>query len=250
MTRRKLLGTTAMPDLGAEAPKVEDDLNGAIGAAAGESAGEPGPEPAPEAPEIQPAGSFPSVDDAFADMSKPPPAPPIEHLRLDHSSTPPRGAFRVQPREGEGFFLWMFAIPYGEALQGEAFVHPIIATLRESIMRECPALVPKRFEIRLIREASGKYSLLEVPADPLQTKRAEDTRQSFLKLIARGERECIVGEKLAGNWVVTPAATELPDEWPEQTLGQLVRLTYLEGLVATMDNPILLRFRKKIPPKK
>ena len=76
MTRRnKLLGTTAMPDIGAEAPKIEDDLNGAIGAASGESAIEP--EPAPEAPEIQPTGSFPSIADAYADMSEPPPIPPV-----------------------------------------------------------------------------------------------------------------------------------------------------------------------------
>jgi hypothetical protein len=67
-----------------------------------------------------------------------------------------------------------------------------------------------------------------------------------LKLIARAEKECVVGEKLAGNWVVAPAAIEVPDEWPEQTLGELVRLTYNEGLVTTMDNSILLRFRKRI----
>jgi hypothetical protein len=128
-------------------------LNGVIGAAAGESGIEQEPDPAPDAPEIQPAGDFPSIEDAFADISEPPPAPPIQHLRLDHSSTPPRGAFRVQPRDGEGVFLWMFAIPFGEAMQGEAFVHPIIAALRKPILRECPALIPKRFEVRLIREA-------------------------------------------------------------------------------------------------
>jgi hypothetical protein len=233
-----------------EVPKIGDDLDGAIGAAAGELASEHEPEPAPEAPQIQSAGSFPTVDDAFADMSKPPPAPPIEHLRLDHSSTAPRGSFRVKSREGEGFFLWMIATPYGEALQGEAFVHPIIASLRESISRECPALIPKRFEIRLIREASGKFSFLEVPADPLGTRRAEDTRQSFLKLIARAEKESVVGMKVAGNWAVEPAEFEVPDEWPEQSQGELVRLAYLEDLITTMDNPILLRFRKKIKEKK
>ena len=41
MTRRnKLLGTIAMPNIEGEAPKIEDDLNGAIGAASGESEAE------------------------------------------------------------------------------------------------------------------------------------------------------------------------------------------------------------------
>ena len=110
----------------------------------------------------------------------------------------------------------MFALSYGTAMQGEVFVHPIVATLRKSLMRECPALVPKRFEIRLILEASGKFSLLEVPADAVSTVKAEDNRQSLLRLIERAETEWMVPEKLAGKWGATPAAHTFQSRGPSR----------------------------------
>ena len=164
----------------------DHDLNGAIGAAVGGTGGEPELPPDPK-PEIQP-GKTPSIEDAFADMSKPPPAPPAVLLVLDRSSSPPKGAFRVQLRQGTGVFLWMFATPYGESQTGEPFVHPIVASLRSQILLECPALIPVRYEIRLVRSAIGKFSLLEIPADPMKTKKAEATRQSLLQVIEYAER--------------------------------------------------------------
>ena len=160
---------------GGEIPPVQgepiiptDDLNGAIRAAAGEP--EAGSEPPFEKPEIQP-GKTPSIEDAFCDMSQPPPAPPVVLLVLDHSPTPPKGAFRVQLRQGDGVFLWMISVPWGESQAGEAFTYPIIASLRPRILLECPALIPVRFEIRLICHATGKFSLLEIRADPLKTQK-------------------------------------------------------------------------------
>jgi hypothetical protein len=228
-------------------PAVDLDLNGAIGAAVGEPAPEPAPPADIEAPKIQPAGNFPSFKDAFADMSKPPPAPPPQLLVLERSSTPPKGAFRVQPRQGPGLHLWMFALPYGTAMQGEAFIHPIVAALREPLMRECPALVTKRYEIRLILGANGKYALLEVPADKFSTKKAEDARQSLLKLIGLAEGGCTIGEKVpGGNWGATPALCAFPDTWPAQSLVELAASTYDPDMVTNMNNPILQRFRKQI----
>jgi hypothetical protein len=231
---------------GKRADAGDRDLNGVIGAAAGEPV-EPDPRPDLEGPKIQPAGSFPSIEDAFADMSQPPPAPPVQHLLLEHSSTPPRAAFRTQPRVRAGIHLWMFALPYGTAMQGEAFVHPIVVALREPLIRACPALTPRRFEIRLILEASGKYSLLEVPADPALTTRGEETRQSLLRLIEHTEVEWTVPEKLAGGkWGATTAAYFAPTPWPAQSLHELSTLTYRDALIASMDHPILQRYRKKI----
>ena len=203
-------------DPSVESPPTTDDLdlNGVIRAAAGELGINPdGPL---EKPKIQ-SGKTPSIEDAFADMSEPPPAPPVQYLRLAHSSTLPKAAFRVQPRVGDGVHLWMFNLPYGTALQGEAFVHPIVASLRKQLMRECPVLIPNRYEIRLILDATGKYSLLEVPADKLPTKRGEDTRQSFLALLGLAEKEVMFPVKTsAGLWATTRGAIDFPDVWPEQ----------------------------------
>jgi hypothetical protein len=114
-------------------------------------------------------------------------------------------------------------------------------------LRECPALVPKRFEIRLILEANGTHSLLEVPVDPTPIAKREEIRQSLLRLIKRSEGEWTVPEKLvSGKWGATPAAHAFPVPWPEQSLGELSTLTYQDGLIASMDHPILQRYRKKI----
>ncbi len=229
-----------------ETPTVADGLNGVIGAAVGEPADEPELPPDPK-PEIQP-GKTPSVEDAFADMSEPAPAPPVTLLVLDHSPTPPKGAFRVQPRQGNGVFLWMFAIPYGESQTGEAFVHPIVASLRPQILLECPALIPVRYEIRLIRSATGKFSLLEIPADPAKTKKGEATRQSLLQLIGRAEKGALVATKdqgAGGTWCPQDAEVVIPDEWPVQSLLKLVGTTYQADLITVMNHPVLARFRLK-----
>ena len=120
----------------------------------------------------------------------------------------------------------MFALPYGEALQGEAFVHPIVASLREPILRECPALVPKRYEIRLILEASGKYSLLEVPADPAPTKKGEETRQSLLGDRSRGEGSGWSRRSWRGQWGATPAGGSLSRHVARAEPRELVEATY------------------------
>jgi hypothetical protein len=228
-----------------EPPAIADDpLNGVIGAAVGEPADEPELPPDPK-PEIQ-SGKTPSIEDAFADMSEPPPAPPLQYLRLTHSSTLPKASFRVQPRVGEGVHLWMFDLPWGTALQGEAFVHPIVASLRKQLMRECPVLTPKRYEIRLILDATGKYSLLEVPADKLPTKRGEDTRQSFLALLGLAEKEVMFPVKPPGGlWATTRGAIDFPDVWPEQSIGELVSLSYDGELITAMNHAILQRYRIK-----
>ncbi len=222
----------------------DHDLNGAIGAAVG-GTGEPELPPDLK-PEIQP-GKTPSIEDAFADMSKPPPAPPAVLLVLDRSSSPPKGAFRVQLRQGAGVFLWMFATPYGESQTGEPFVHPIVASLRSQILLECPALIPVRYEIRLVRSAIGKFSLLEIPADPMKTKKAEATRQSLLQVIEYAERRSTLATKepgAGGTWCPQEGVF-IPDEWPEQSLLKLVGTTYKADLVTDMDHSVLERFRLK-----
>jgi hypothetical protein len=253
---RKPRGAAAAEKAAKAATAVEepDDLNGVIRAAAGEA--EAPEEPLAGKPEIQAEGDFPTVDDAFADMSEPPPEPPVTLYVLKHSTTPPKASFRVQPRarvlDASGKLvekkvcLWMVRTPYDESLTGEAFVHPIVATLREQLERECPALTPVRFEIRLILQASGKYLLLEVPADHAGTRQAEENRQAFLTVIEKAEKESIVAVKKRGeNWGSQPGAIYLPEKWPVQTLEELVRTTYKEDLIVSMDNEFVQRFRMK-----
>jgi hypothetical protein len=229
-----------------ESSVVADDLDGAIGAVTGGAAAGPEPEPADmDGPKVQP-GKNPSIEDAYADMSQPAPADPIQYLGLAHSSVPPKASFRVRPREGLGVFLWMFALPWGTALPGESFVYPIIASLRLQLMRECPALIPKRYEIRLILDATGKYSLLEVPVDKLSTKGEEDTRQSFLALLKLAEGEVMYPVKTpSGLWATTRGSIDFPDVWPEQRLRTLVDLSYEGELVADINYPVLQRYRIK-----
>jgi hypothetical protein len=142
----------------------------------------------------------------------------------------------------------MFNMPFGTAGRGEAFTYPVAAALREQLMKECPQLVPKRFEIRLCVEAGTdlKYSLLEVSADPAGTVKAENTRLSLLRLIERAEEEWTIGEKFAGIWGGTPSAYVYPVVWLEQSLKLLSDLVYLPPMIRDMNHPILQRFRKKI----
>ena len=140
----------------------------------------------------------------------------------------------------------MFDLPYGTALKGEAFVQPIVAALRKQIMRECPVLRPSRYEIRLILDATGTHSLLEVPADKHATKRGEDTRQSFLALLQLAENEVMFPVKTpSGLWATTRGAVDFPDVWPTQTLRELVDLSYAGELITDMENDILQRYRIK-----
>jgi hypothetical protein len=102
------------------------------------------------------------------------------------------------------------------------------------------------YEIRLILGANGKYALLQVPADKFSTKKAEDARQSLLKLIGLAEGGCTIGEKVpGGNWGATPALCAFPDTWPAQSLVELAASTYDPDMVTNMNNPILQRFRKQ-----
>ena len=79
-------------------------------------------------------------------------------------------------------------------------MHPIVASLRTQILRECPALIPVRYEIRLIRSATGKFSLLEIPADPAKTKKGEATRQSLLQLIEHARERSHCRHEGPGRW--------------------------------------------------
>ena len=94
-----------------------------------------------------------------------------------------------------------------------------------------PRVGSQAFRDRLIFEASGKFSLLEVPADAVSTVKAEDNRQSLLRLIERAETEWMVPEKLAGKWGATPAAHAFPVAWPKQSIGELADLTYRDALI-------------------
>jgi hypothetical protein len=203
------------------------------------------PETVLKALEIQPVGDFPGIADALADMSQPAPKPPIEHLLLKHNSVPPKAAFRVQPRQGAGLYLWMVSLPFGTAQEGEAFTHPIVGSLRESLIKECENLIPKRYEIRLIFDASQKYSLLEVAADPAHTKQGEENRQSLLRLLARAEEQWTLGSRAAGLWTATPSAFDFSIEWPTQTLAELAGRTYSGLLIRDLDNVIIRRYRKR-----
>jgi hypothetical protein len=233
------------PGVRAEEAATDLGLSGAINAAEGEQAE---PETKIETPKIQPAGNFPRPEDAYADMSQPPPAPAPDRFSLDHGTSPPQVAFRVRPRQGNGHFIWMVNQPYGKAEPGESFTYSIAAFLREPFLKEVPALVPYRVEIRLVLEAgtSLRYSLLEVPADPPPTAKKENARQGLLRMIQRAEVEWTIGEKVAGHWGGVPAAHDGPVEWLQQSDKELSDLVYLPSMIWQMDHPIVMRYRKLI----
>jgi hypothetical protein len=254
--------TNLEPEVGLEAPPIA--VNGADPAplsdaekvkvkkvrarkAKAEKEGRPPlPDEMEPAPSIQPEGSFPSIEEAFADMSEPEPTPPIQYGLLRHSPMPPASAFRAIPREGSGFFLWMVTLPFGEAEKGEAFNHPIKATLLKQLHEECPTLAAKRFEIRLLIDVAGKPQLLEVPADRAGNARGEDNRQSLLKMLAYAETHWILGHRLQGGmWGWTDAATESSPQIPTQSQRTLISATYAGGMFVDMNHVILQRFRRK-----
>jgi hypothetical protein len=222
-----------------ENPPPESELNDALNAGDANAQSEP-------TIELQPPGSYPSVEDIFADMAEPPPTPLLRYSSLPHTGRLPGCSFRVQRRLMKGTFIWMFALPYGDATPGKAFVHPFAAHLRAQLGRECPQLVQKRFEIRLVYASNGMHSLLEVPADPAPTARSEETRQALLRVIAQAEMEWVVAEKVGGRYQAKPALYDLPVSWPpDQTVHELTALSYLE-FVSEIGHPILQPYRTKL----
>jgi hypothetical protein len=205
-----------------------------------------------EPPPIQGAGGYPSIADAMCSMDQPPPAPPKEHHSLNHGTMVPRSAFRVKPREGKGLHLYMFNMPWGTAGKGEPFTHAIAGSLLEQLRKECPALVPQRFEIRLVLEAGDdmRYSLLEVPADKAGTRKAEEVRRGLLHLLAKAEKEWRIAEKVAGHWDSNPAAYDWPVSWPAQNIFELGDLLVYGPLIhRSLDVPVFLPFRKAKPAR-
>jgi hypothetical protein len=103
----------------------------------------------------------------------------------------------------------------------------------------------------LLFEASGKYSLLEVAADPAPTRRGEATRQSLLAALATIEkkREMMLATKgTDGNWGAVDAAIAFHVIWPAQSLFELAGSTYDPDMITSMDHATLERFRKRIEP--
>src|SRR6516162_6853664 len=98
MPRKKLDGQTgygeAPPTSEMFTPGGDFGLNGAISAAEGEQ-GEATSDTVAETPKVQPAGNFPTAEDAYADMSLPPPSEPIEYAALNHGASVPQDAFRA-----------------------------------------------------------------------------------------------------------------------------------------------------------
>jgi hypothetical protein len=202
-----------------------------------------------ERPPLQ-KGSDNLFESAVADRSQPAPKPPMTHFSLARSSSPPSMAFMTKPREtAAGFSLWMLALPYGTAQQGEQFSYPVAGLeTAKSIMRECPKLANiRRSEVRLTCDANGKFCLLEIPADPAPTVAGENKRRSLLGAIAASESRFVVLERTAGLWTATEAVSAFPVEWPDQSLFELCKLVYRDDLISDLDHPILQRFRKKPP---
>jgi hypothetical protein len=257
MTRKNANTTEIFPEGGAKQAKSEEDpeLNKAIDATEGVSeisgsdfadANEGDAAPATAGtPKVQEAGNFPSAADAFADMSQPPPAPPVELLALNHGSQVPREAFRVIPHE-KYVSLYMFNMPFGTSMAGEAYVQPVAAGILDQFRKECPQLVLKRFEIRLLQRADGSFFFLEVPADPAGTLKAEATRNSLLRLLKVAEGKWVIAEKVGGIWGVGDATCATPPASPAQSYMELIHRTYGDEIHRDMNRPVLQRFRKKV----
>jgi hypothetical protein len=197
-------------------------------------------------PPIQPADKPFTIDDCFADMSQPPPVPPQKYSVLRHSGSLPKAAFRVLPREGDGVFLTMISLPFGEAEPGQSFNYPIVNLLRESVERECPTLIVKRFEIRVAIDAAGKPSLIEVPADPLKNAVGESNRRSLLFTIELAESRSIIANKITGgSWSWIEAGEAFEPTGLVQTQRELTKSTYAPDFITDMDQMVLRRFRGK-----
>jgi hypothetical protein len=222
-------------------PEPDDDpVSGALDAAKGEET-DVGSDI--EAPDIQPAGNFPTAEDAYADMSEPPPEEPIEFLELNHGSAVPREAFWVIPQKSL-ISLYMFTLPFGTSMQGEEFVQAIDKKILDQFRKECPQLKVERFEIWLLQRADGSYYFLEVPADPRKTIKAERTRLSLLKLLRLAQTKWIIGMKIAGMWgdFESPCMTFMAA--PHQSYKELVDRTYGDKIHRDMSRAVLQRYRR------
>jgi hypothetical protein len=228
------------PSTRAKAKPEPDELDGALGATKGE---ESDAESDIEAPDIQPAGAFPTAEDAYADMSEPPPEEPIEFMELNHGSGVPREAFWVIPQKSL-ISLFMFTLPFGTAMQGEEFVQAIDKKILDQFRKECPHLKVERFEIWLLQLADGSYYFLEVPADPRKTKQAERTRESLLKLLKLAQTRWVIGVKIAGIWGKheSPCSTFMAA--PHQSYKELVDRTYGDKIHRDMSRAVLQRYRR------
>ena len=109
-----------------------------------------------------------------------------------------------------------------------------------------PSIGAEAVRIRLIYASNGEHSLLEVPADPMATARAEENRQALLRVIEQAEMEWVVAEKVGGHYQCKPALYDLPVIFPkEQTVRELTALSYLE-FVNEIGHPILHPYRTKL----
>jgi hypothetical protein len=247
-TSKKSEATEMSPENGAK-PVDDPSLNSAVNAVEEEA---PAADPAEEttdrvakAPQIQPAGNFPTAEDAYADMSQPPPSEPLEYAALNHGASVPQDAFRVIP-QSKYISLHMFNLPFGTAMPGEAFVQPVAHKILDQFRKECPQLKLKRFEIRLLQRADGSFYFLEVPADPEPTVKAEATRQSLLRTLQVAEKKWIIAVKTAGVWGHFDSPCPTTANEPHQSYKQLVDLTYGDAIHRDMNRPVLQRYRRKI----
>jgi hypothetical protein len=237
-------------------PQTEDaanadnpDLNDVVGAMEEGSAiskEDEAPESTSEAPDIQDEGDFPTAEDAYADMSKPPPEAPLEFSELKHSSQVPQQAFRSIPQD-KYISLFMFNLPFGTAEEGEEFTHAVAANLLNQLAKECPHLAPRRYEIRLLLLANGSYRFLEVPADPLKTKAAETARRTLLDVLKVAERKWVLAVKKDGIWSPGDAGyCETPFKEPHQSYKKLVDLTYGRKIHRNLNAAVFRRYRRKV----
>jgi hypothetical protein len=67
----------------------------------------------------------------------------------------------------------------------------------------------------------------------------------LLRTLQQAEMEWMVADKVGGRYHGKPALYDHPFTRPEQTVRELVRLSYLEP-VAEMNNPILTPYRTKL----
>jgi hypothetical protein len=197
-------------------------------------------------PPIQPPGAFPTAEDAYADMSEPMIEAPVEFVALNHGTQVPQDAFRAIPQD-KYISLYMFNLPYGTAQKGEAFTQAVDKKILDQIQKECPQLVLKRFEIRLLQRADGSYYLLEVSADPAKKVIDEHARQSLLRVLDVAATKWTLTLKIGGVWSLGDAGfcTTVHTK-PHQSYKELVDRTYGEIIHRDMSRPVLQRYRRKV----
>jgi hypothetical protein len=221
-------------------PKIrisDPGLSGAVAAAKGEV------EPDLERPPIQPPRKLSLIQEALAAAANPLPQPAPQDYGVGRRLRAPRSAFRMKPREDEGRYLYMVSLPFGESLEGENFTFPIAFSLIDQLRDECPTLTVRRFELRLIYDAGGRFSILEIPVDPASTPKGEENRQTLLRHLATTETEWMVLMKMGGNWTSTPSAQKWPLEWPKQSFDDMIGKLYEPLIVTSLDNKTLMRYR-------